>query len=144
MKSNPFAHETPVHIRREFEQSVEGEPMHNHIHWSILEPTSEGDDKEEMVQGVYHVAVEEVDEEEVSEKDIKEAPPQLKDRGQVTIDDLNELYLGTSKDGQTQGTYIIGGSAFRLNFITFVGEVPVYYGITEESFRANGSKETVL
>ncbi|XP_048421488.1 uncharacterized protein LOC103938663 [Pyrus x bretschneideri] len=48
-----------------------------------------------------------------------------------------------AEDGQTQGTYIVGGSAFGWNFITFVGEEPVYYGITKESFRANGSKETV-
>ncbi|KAB2597659.1 hypothetical protein D8674_000579 [Pyrus ussuriensis x Pyrus communis] len=46
--------------------------------------------------------------------------------------------------GQTQGTNIVGGSAFGWNFITFVGEEPVYHGITKESFRANGSKETVL
>ncbi|KAB2620931.1 hypothetical protein D8674_041944 [Pyrus ussuriensis x Pyrus communis] len=38
------------------------------------------------------------------------------------------------EDGQTQGTYIVGGSAFFLNFIIFVGEEPVYYGITKESF----------
>ncbi|TQD97638.1 hypothetical protein C1H46_016745 [Malus baccata] len=49
-----------------------------------------------------------------------------------------------AENGQTQGTNIIGGPAFGWNFITFVGEEPVYYGITKESFRANGSKETVM
>ncbi|CAN6568089.1 unnamed protein product [Malus baccata var. baccata] len=39
-----------------------------------------------------------------------------------------------AEDGQTQGTYIVGGSAFGWNFIRFVGEEPVYYGITKESF----------
>lgn len=45
------------------------------------------DDKEEMVQGVYHITVEEADEDEVSKEDIKEAPLQLEERGQTTIDD---------------------------------------------------------
>ncbi|KAM1486411.1 hypothetical protein ACFX2I_000614 [Malus domestica] len=45
-----------------------------------------------------------------------------------------------AEDGQTQGTNIIGGPAFGWNFITFVGEEPVYYGITKESFR----EETVM
>ncbi|KAM1818933.1 hypothetical protein ACFX11_000678 [Malus domestica] len=39
-----------------------------------------------------------------------------------------------AEDGQTQGTYIVGRSAFGWNFIIFVGEEPVYYGITKESF----------
>lgn len=35
-----------------------------------------------------------------------------------------------------QGSYIVGGSAFGWNFITFEGKEPVYYGVTKESFRA--------
>lgn len=34
------------------------------------------------------------------------------------------------------GTYIVGGSAFGWNFITFHGTKPEYYGRTKESFRA--------
>ncbi|PQQ12740.1 uncharacterized protein Pyn_23299 [Prunus yedoensis var. nudiflora] len=48
-----------------------------------------------------------------------------------------------AEDGQIQGTYVVGGSAFGWNFITFLGNEPVYCGITKESFRANGSKATV-
>ncbi|CAN6711076.1 unnamed protein product [Malus baccata var. baccata] len=39
-----------------------------------------------------------------------------------------------AEDSQTQGTYIVGVSAFGWNFIRFVGEEPVFYGITKESF----------
>ncbi|PON92062.1 hypothetical protein TorRG33x02_121340 [Trema orientale] len=58
---------------------------------------------------------------------------------------------GESKDGQNQqeklsekpqpeageikGTYVVGGSAFGWNFITFSGKDPVYYGVTKETFR---------
>ncbi|KAE8665815.1 BR-signaling kinase 3 [Hibiscus syriacus] len=38
--------------------------------------------------------------------------------------------------GEAQGTYIVGGSAFGWNFITFTGNQPVYYGVTKESFRS--------
>lgn len=51
-----------------------------------------------MVLGVYHIAAKEVDEDEVSEEDIKEAPPQLGDEGQATIDNLKELNLGISEE----------------------------------------------
>ncbi|XP_054782461.1 uncharacterized protein LOC129289678 [Prosopis cineraria] len=40
------------------------------------------------------------------------------------------------EDGQSQGTYIVGGSAFGWNFITYPGKPAVYYGITKEQFRA--------
>ena len=38
-----------------------------------------------------------------------------------------------AEDGQ--GSYIIGGSAFGWNFITFDSKEPVYCGVTKESFR---------
>ncbi|XP_038683191.1 uncharacterized protein LOC119983587 [Tripterygium wilfordii] len=37
--------------------------------------------------------------------------------------------------GVTQGTYMVGGSAFGWNFITFAGGKPIYYGRTKESMR---------
>ncbi|KAF7827599.1 uncharacterized protein G2W53_018763 [Senna tora] len=40
------------------------------------------------------------------------------------------------EDGLPQGTYIVGGSAFGWNFITYSGQEPVYYGVTKEDFRA--------
>ncbi|PPD90276.1 hypothetical protein GOBAR_DD12779 [Gossypium barbadense] len=41
-----------------------------------------------------------------------------------------------SEDGEASGTYIVGGSAFGWNFITFAGNKPVYYGVTKEAFRS--------
>ncbi|KAE8699734.1 hypothetical protein F3Y22_tig00110570pilonHSYRG00117 [Hibiscus syriacus] len=41
-----------------------------------------------------------------------------------------------SEDGEAPGTYIVGGSAFGWNFITFTGNKPLYYGVTKESFRS--------
>ncbi|GMI66847.1 hypothetical protein like AT1G01730 [Hibiscus trionum] len=41
-----------------------------------------------------------------------------------------------SEDGEDSGTYIVGGSAFGWNFITFTSNKPVYYGVTKESFRS--------
>ena len=35
-----------------------------------------------------------------------------------------------------KGSYVVGGSAFGWNFITFTGKDPVYYGVTKETFRA--------
>ncbi|XP_020977411.1 uncharacterized protein LOC107634996 isoform X2 [Arachis ipaensis] len=35
-----------------------------------------------------------------------------------------------------QGTYVVGGSAFGWNFITFSGKEAVYYGRTKEQFRS--------
>ncbi|RVW30623.1 hypothetical protein CK203_097633 [Vitis vinifera] len=40
------------------------------------------------------------------------------------------------EDGWAQGTYVVGGSAFGWNFITFPGSKPAYYGVTKETFRA--------
>ncbi|KAK6142818.1 hypothetical protein DH2020_023166 [Rehmannia glutinosa] len=39
-----------------------------------------------------------------------------------------------------KGTYIVGGSAFGWNFITFNGDKAVYYGRTKEDFRAANPK----
>lgn len=41
-----------------------------------------------------------------------------------------------SDDGRVQGTYIIGGSNFGWNFITYRSSNAVYYGVTKESFRS--------
>lgn len=38
-------------------------------------------------------------------------------------------------DGQISGAYIVGGSAFGWNFITFMSRDPVYYGVSKEVFR---------
>ncbi|KAK3010361.1 hypothetical protein RJ639_010640 [Escallonia herrerae] len=41
-----------------------------------------------------------------------------------------------SEDDPSKGTYIVGGSAFGWNFITFPGDKAVYYGRTRETFRS--------
>ncbi|CAM8974353.1 hypothetical protein QQ045_030174 [Rhodiola kirilowii] len=41
-----------------------------------------------------------------------------------------------SEDFRIPGTYVVGGSAFGWNFITFPGNQAVYYGMTKEAFRA--------
>ncbi|KAJ9164182.1 hypothetical protein P3X46_023788 [Hevea brasiliensis] len=38
-------------------------------------------------------------------------------------------------DRRTRKSYIVGGSVFGWNFITFGGSSPVYYGVTKESYR---------
>ncbi|KAL3615647.1 hypothetical protein CASFOL_041308 [Castilleja foliolosa] len=43
---------------------------------------------------------------------------------------------------QSGGTYIIGGSAFGWNFITFNSNNAVYYGRTKDDFRAANLKST--
>jgi hypothetical protein len=47
----------------------------------------------------------------------------------------------TAEDGQIQipGTYVVGGSAFGWNFITYLGNESVYYGVTKEAFRTSNS-----
>ncbi|XP_022738515.1 uncharacterized protein LOC111291162 [Durio zibethinus] len=37
-------------------------------------------------------------------------------------------------DDQFRGSYIVGGSVFGWNFITYGGSKPVYYGLTKESY----------
>ncbi|CAA0830686.1 Unknown protein [Striga hermonthica] len=41
---------------------------------------------------------------------------------------------------KAQGTYIVGGSAFGWNFITFNSNRAAYYGRTKEDFRAANVK----
>ena len=43
-------------------------------------------------------------------------------------------------DAGIQGSYIVGGSVFGLNFVTFRGSKPVYYGLTKESYRRSRKK----
>ncbi|BBG98296.1 hypothetical protein Prudu_007659 [Prunus dulcis] len=40
---------------------------------------------------------------------------------------------------QLQGSYIVGGSAFGWNFITFSGSKPIYYGVTKEDYRSRNN-----
>ncbi|WMV37856.1 hypothetical protein MTR67_031241 [Solanum verrucosum] len=51
-----------------------------------------------LIQSSYHITVEEGPHIDVTYDDVQEAPPQLEDGVQSTIDDLKELYLGTLED----------------------------------------------
>lgn len=44
-------------------------------------------------------------------------------------------------DVKIHGSYVIGGSAFGWNYITYLGDDPVYYGVTKESFRISNSSK---
>ncbi|KAM1343604.1 hypothetical protein ACFX2F_007784 [Malus domestica] len=53
---------------------------------------------EEEAQDVFHITIQEGEEDEILEEDVIAAPSQLEDGGQATIDDLKELNLGTSEE----------------------------------------------
>ncbi|KAM1027360.1 hypothetical protein ACFX2A_041136 [Malus domestica] len=53
---------------------------------------------EEEVQDVFHITIQEGEEDEILEEDVIAAPSQLEDGGQATVDDLKELNLGTSEE----------------------------------------------
>ncbi|CAO2835642.1 unnamed protein product [Amaranthus hypochondriacus] len=61
---------------------------------------------------------------------------------QKPADQERRFPVGSNLEKPTQGinkisgTYIVGGSAFGWNFITFHGTKPEYYGRTKEAFRA--------
>lgn len=69
-------------------------------------------------------------------------PPQL-DRSFPKSAEEKRFPIGNNLEKQTThessripGTYIVGGSAFGWNFITFHGTKPEYYGRTKQAFRA--------
>ncbi|KAM1353364.1 hypothetical protein ACFX2H_032864 [Malus domestica] len=65
----------------------------------IQEDGTEGeDDTEEEVQDVFHMTIQEGKEDEIPEEDVTAAPPQMKDKGQATVDDLKELNFGTKEE----------------------------------------------
>ena len=56
------------------------------------------DGTEEEVQDVFHITIQEDQENEIPEEDVIATPSQLKDGGQTTVDDLKELNLGISEE----------------------------------------------
>ncbi|KAM1291749.1 hypothetical protein ACFX13_019139 [Malus domestica] len=59
---------------------------------------TQGVNIEEEAQDVFHITIQEGEEDEILEEDVITAPSQLEDGGQATIDDLKELNLGTSEE----------------------------------------------
>lgn len=43
---------------------------------------------------------------------------------------------GQDEDSKAKGSYVVGGSAFGWNFITFPGGKMTYYGVSKETFRS--------
>ncbi|KAL1549865.1 hypothetical protein AAHA92_17899 [Salvia divinorum] len=64
--------------------------------------------------------------------DAKKAEEHQQDADNPLLDDVMSVPL---PDSQVQGTYIVGGSAFGWNFITYNSSKAVYYGLTKEAFR---------
>ncbi|GLU00669.1 hypothetical protein SLE2022_180180 [Rubroshorea leprosula] len=67
--------------------------------------------------------------------------PQVVKPTEPSENKTSHLGFGSAKqqqpeDKDTQGTYIVGGSAFGWNFVTYSGNAPVYCGVTKESFRS--------
>ncbi|GFZ06860.1 hypothetical protein Acr_18g0010300 [Actinidia rufa] len=48
----------------------------------------------------------------------------------------DRAFAKASEEKQTQGSHVVGGSAFGWNFITYQGSKAVYYGRTKEMFRS--------
>ncbi|KAM1754932.1 hypothetical protein ACFX12_007326 [Malus domestica] len=68
---------------------------------AILEVNTVGSLKvntEEEAQDVFHITIQDGEEDEILEEDVIAAPSQLEDGGQATVDDLKELNLGTSEE----------------------------------------------
>ncbi|KAM1674510.1 hypothetical protein ACFX2K_040569 [Malus domestica] len=59
---------------------------------------TQGVNIEEEAQDVFHITIQEGEDDEILEEDVITAPSQLKDGGQATVDDLKELNLGTSEE----------------------------------------------
>lgn len=82
-------------------------------------------------------------------KNVPETPPlsdeshggDKSDQGSIKLPEVKSVLSGNiSENLQTeavklQGTYVVGGSAFGWNFITFPSTKVVYYGRTKEAFR---------
>lgn len=75
-------------------------------------------------------------------QDVKQAEQSVPDRAfakpseDMPFPTANLSEKQRPEDGWAQGTYVVGGSAFGWNFITFPGSKPAYYGVTKETFRA--------
>ncbi|KAM1132646.1 hypothetical protein ACFX19_047714 [Malus domestica] len=60
---------------------------------------TQGVNTEEEAQDVFHITIQEGEEDEILEEDVITAPSQLEDGGQATVDDLKELNLGQEMPG---------------------------------------------
>ncbi|GAU28675.1 hypothetical protein TSUD_159570 [Trifolium subterraneum] len=71
---------------------------------------------------------------------LKQQPQRFKSPEQTQVEKAFAR-PSVGEDSQTSGTYVIGGSAFGWNFITFSAMDSVYYGRTKEQFRLQKKTE---
>ncbi|MBA0796361.1 hypothetical protein Gohar_007135 [Gossypium harknessii] len=78
-----------------------------------------------------------------SESGMKQNPEEQPQLVKPAISSENNAFRSSSvldkqqsENGEAPGSYIVGGSAFGWNFITFTGNKSVYYGVTKELFRS--------
>ncbi|KAM1594417.1 hypothetical protein ACFX10_000832 [Malus domestica] len=92
---------------------------------AILELNTVGSLKvntEEEAQDVFHITIQEGEEDESLEEDVIAAPSQLEDGGQATVDDLKELNLGTSEEPKP----------LFVSALLSAGEIEKYYQLLLE------------
>ncbi|XAR63071.1 hypothetical protein NMG60_11022881 [Bertholletia excelsa] len=63
------------------------------------------------------------------------AKPSEEKSSAKSSEEKSSVLLGNITE-QQQGTYVVGGSAFGWNFVTYPSNKPVYYGRTKEMFRS--------
>ncbi|KAM2690737.1 hypothetical protein EV1_043866 [Malus domestica] len=77
---------------------------------------------EEEAQDIFHITIQEGEEDESLEEDVIAAPSQLEDGGQATVDDLKELNLGTSEEPKP----------IFVSALLSAGEIEKYYQLLLE------------
>ncbi|KAJ8540043.1 hypothetical protein K7X08_026432 [Anisodus acutangulus] len=73
------------------------------------------------------------------QKDMK-PPPENGASAKPEGDSSQKQKAGDDDGVQVTGTYVVGGSAFGWNFITYTTGKAIYYGRTKEAFRAANVK----
>ncbi|OIS95703.1 PREDICTED: uncharacterized protein LOC109235192 [Nicotiana attenuata] len=87
--------------------------------------------------GAQPMSVDIKDGEKSSEQQKDTKPPE---NGTSAKTEANSSQKQQAGDNVVQGSYVVGGSAFGWNFITYTSGHAIYYGRTKESFRAANVK----
>ncbi|KAG5606995.1 hypothetical protein H5410_028487 [Solanum commersonii] len=87
--------------------------------------------------GAQNSSVDIMDEEKPSEQQKDMKPPPESEASVKPEGDSSEKQEAEDDGVQGTGTYVVGGSAFGWNFITYTSGKAIYYGRTKESFRSS-------
>ncbi|KAL3369051.1 hypothetical protein AABB24_009712 [Solanum stoloniferum] len=87
--------------------------------------------------GAQISSVDIMDEEKPSEQQKDTKPPPESEASVKPEGDSSEKQEAEDDGVQGTGTYVVGGSAFGWNFITYTSGKAIYYGRTKESFRSS-------